>query len=189
MKRTGPVTRWRRRYGFDRNDLRREVDRVQWLTGLLLLVAALVTVPPLSLHAGRSAYASGTRAERAEAAHRHRVDATVVKATAWKARNEITVTWDEPRAVHRTGTYTTWRAPGIGEHPKIWVGPGGPSDRAPRPHSRTIGDTVTAGAGTAMPLGAPPLGAYLLVRRRCDRRRHERWDAEWEEFDRGRIGH
>lgn len=61
------VNRWRRRCGFDDNDLRRRVDRVQWLSGLLLLVVFLVVTPALCARVVEQVNDSGSRAERYEA--------------------------------------------------------------------------------------------------------------------------
>ena len=48
----------------------------------------------------------------------------------------------------------------------------------PPPNQRAIPGVVA---------GALPFSAYLLVRRRCDRRRAQMWDLEWARLDRRQM--
>jgi hypothetical protein len=177
--------RLRRRCGFDGNPLRRHVDRVQWRVGLLLLLVFLVVAPIACAHAVRSVHTAGVRAERYEAATRRRVEATVVAVRPLEAGREVSVVWTGPDGAPHTGHYPSWKATGLGERRELWAGPGGGLGEAgPRKHVRTIGDDASAGAATAAATGLPLLTLYLLVRRRCDKRRHRRWDEEWADFDR-----
>ncbi|SPT58101.1 MULTISPECIES: Rv1733c family protein [Actinomadura] len=180
--------RWRRRFGFDGNDLRRHVDRLQWKVGLFLLVLFLSVSPPLCAHVVQTVHDSGTRTEKEAAATRHRVSATVVKIEELKNRHRVTVAWTEPDGTRRTDDYTAWGAPAAGDRLTVWVGPGTVSTSPPPGRGWTITRTVTAGAGTLLAAGLPPLGVYLLVRRRCDRLRYRLWDAAWTRFDNHHIG-
>ncbi|MBT2212693.1 MULTISPECIES: hypothetical protein [Actinomadura] len=181
------LDRLRRRIGFDRNDLRRSVDRGQWMLGIALLMLFLSLAPPLCLRAGRAAYGSGVDAERSEAATRHRVEATVVKVDHRRSGRALTVTWRDPDGTARTGSFTAFRGGTVGEHRAVWAGPSGVTDEPPQRHARTIADALTAVLGAAAALGAPLLGVYLLVRYRCDRRRYRAWAAEWAQWDTRRI--
>ncbi|SNS11338.1 Rv1733c family protein [Actinomadura mexicana] len=185
---TARIDRRRRSCGFDRNDLRRDVDRVQWRLGLLLLVVFLSATPPLLSHAVQSAYGSGVRAERQQAATRHRVEATIVKVRDPGGRRTVTVAWTDPDGTRRTGDYTTWRGADVGERLLLWAGPDGVSITPPRRHAQTVIHTTVAGAGVALATGLPVLCLYWLVRVRYDRRRYRLWDAEWARLDNHRIG-
>ncbi|WP_149257036.1 hypothetical protein [Actinomadura sp. K4S16] len=177
--------RLRRRCGFDGNPLRRRVDRVQWRVGLLLLLVFLVVAPIACAHAVRSVHTAGVRAERYEAATRHRVEATVVGVRPLESGRDVSVVWTGPDGAMRTGHYTSWKATRLGERRELWAGPhGGLGETGPRKHVRTIGDDASAGAATAAVTGLPLLTFYLLVRRRCDRCRYRRWEDEWADFDR-----
>lgn len=182
------LNRRRRGWGFDRNDLRREVDRAQMFYGLLLLVLSIIVTPFVSVRAVQAAYHSGVRAERYEAATRHRVDATVVNIKQLHTGREVTVTWIASDGTWRSGHYTTWRGASLGDRPKAWAGPGGVGEDPPRTHARTIGDAAAAGATTVLAAGLVPAGTYLLLRRRYDKRRYRMWDEAWAGFDRRRIG-
>ncbi|MFI0411791.1 hypothetical protein [Actinomadura sp. 3N508] len=179
------MNRWRRRSGFDRNDLRRPVDRIQWLSGLFLLVVFLVAAPLICVRAVQHAHDVGVRAERYEAVTRHRVDATVVKVKTRRHGREITVVWNDRDGTPRTGRYIGWRGAEVGANPEVWAGPRNQvSDMPPRTHARTVGDMAATGAAAGFATGLVPLGLYLLLRRRLDRVRRLNWDKDWAGFDR-----
>lgn len=165
----------------------RHVDRLQWKVGLFLLVLFLSVSPPLCTHVVQTVHDSGTRTEKEAAATRHRVSATVVKVEELKNRHRVTVAWTEPDGtadgrLHRLGRTRSGRPPhGLGR-PRHRV------DLASPGRGWTITRTVTAGAGTLLAAGLPPLGVYLLARRRCDRLRYRLWDAAWTRFDNHHIG-
>lgn len=182
------LNRRRRSWGFDRNDLRREVDRAQMFYGLLLLVVFIAVTPLICARAVQAAHHSGVRAERYEAATRHRVDATVVDIKRLHTGREVTVIWIASDGTLRSGHYTTWRGARLGDRPKVWAGPGGVGEDPPRSHARTVGDAAAAGATTVAAAGLVPAGIYLLLRRRYDERRYRMWDEAWAGFDRRRIG-
>ena len=177
--------RLRRRCGLDGNDLRRRVDRAQWRVGLLLLLLFLVAAPIACAHVVSSVDAAGVRAERYEAATRHRVDATVVGVTPLESGREVNVVWTGADGTPHTGRYTSWRATVVGEHRVLWTGPRHTlGEMGPRKHARTIGDDVSAGAAVLAVTGLPMLTVYLAFRWGCDRRRYRQWDEEWADFDR-----
>ncbi|TYB43916.1 Rv1733c family protein [Actinomadura chibensis] len=181
------VDRWRRRCGFDDNDLRRPVDRVQWLSGLFLLVVFLAVTPALCVQAVHHARDAGARAERYEATARHRVDATVVKVRRLQSGREVTVIWIDRDGTLRTGRYVTWHGVESGDHPRVWAGPRHRvSDSPPQSHARTVVEVVVTATATAVAAGLSALGLYLLLRRRLDRRRYRAWDRAWDRFDQRR---
>ncbi|MBO2455208.1 hypothetical protein J4573_49540 [Actinomadura barringtoniae] len=64
--------RLRRRWGFDRNRLRRGIDRLQQLVALTLLLLYVATATVLTAQACHRVYAAGLRTEKTQAATRHR---------------------------------------------------------------------------------------------------------------------
>jgi hypothetical protein len=182
------VDRWRRRFGFDANDLRRDVDRTQWRAGLVLLVMFLVVAPPLTATVAGGVYDSGVRAERRDAATWNRVDATIVETGVLRVGHRVTVTWTDPDGTRRTGEFTALNRVRVGDTVPAWAGHGTVSGTLPSRHGRTVIGTTAAATGTVLAVGSPLLGLYALVRRRCDRRRDRLWDAAWARLDNHRIG-
>ncbi|RSN70975.1 Rv1733c family protein [Actinomadura sp. WAC 06369] len=189
MRPAARLDRWRRRCGFDRNDLRRYVDRAQWRLGLALLGIFLVAAPVLGAPVAGAVHESGVRAERHGASAWRRVDATVVRVADSRGRHRVTVAWTGPDGTRRTGVHTTGRDRAEGERVAVWVGAGDTvSAVPPRTRAETRFAAAAAGAGAVAAVGAPLLGAYLLARRRYDRIRRGMWDAAWARFDDHRIG-
>lgn len=186
--------RVRRRCGFDRNELRRKVDRVQWRLGLALLAAFLLVAPVAAVWVASWSYHSGLRVERHEVATRHAVVATVGGAggfaTAGTERylhQTVQATWQAPDGTARTGQIPAWKNVKPGARQRIWIDGTGRLTVRPRPHSRTVVDAGYAAAGAVLAAALPLLTAYLLIRRRCDRLRDALWDAEWARIDPHRI--
>lgn len=184
----GRIDQWRRRLGFDANDLRRTVDRVQWRIGLALLAVFLAVTPPLAASAAGHVYDAGLRAERRDAAAWQRVDATVAEVDPLRAGHRVTVTWTGPDGTRRSGDFTTVDRVRPGDVIPAWTRDGAVAAARPGRHGLTVVDTAAAGAGVALAVGLSLLGVHLLVRRHCDRRRERLWDAAWARFDNHRIG-
>jgi hypothetical protein len=192
-----PVTRLgrvRRRLGFDCNELRRRVDRVQWGVGLTLFVVFLVIAPIAATWTALWSHDSGTRIEHHERAARHQVVATVTGpgglGTGGSDRylhQTVQASWPIPGGGTRTGQIPAWKDAKAGARHKIWVDRTGKLTTRPRPHSRTVVDTGYAATGAVLAIGFPLLCAYGLVRRRCNRRRYADWDAEWARIDQPRV--
>ena len=83
----------------------------------------------------------------------------------------------------RTGTLPSWKNAKVGAHRTIWIDAKGDPTVRPRPHSRTVTDAAYASTAAVLGVGTPILLAYLLVRRRCDHRRDEMWEADWARMD------
>ncbi|WP_067822671.1 Rv1733c family protein [Actinomadura kijaniata] len=179
----------RRRLGLERNPLRRPIDRIQRWIALALLLFTVAAAPPAALWCAGLAHDAGTRAERAERASRHQVTATVTAVGGVGSRGDryvhetVQATWAAPDGGAREGTLPGWRDVRAGQTTRIWVDARGRVAPRPRPHSRTVTDTVYAGVAAALAAGAPSLLGYLLLRRRCDRRRDAMWDAAWARMD------
>lgn len=179
----GRMDRWRRRFGFDTNNLRRDVDRFQWRIGLVLLVAFLTVTPPLTVIVAGQVYEAGERAERRAAETWRRVDATVVKVSPLRAGHRVTVTWTEPDGTRREGAFTLRDPAAVGDPVPAWVADGTVAAAPPHRHGLTVIDTAAAGIGVVLAMGLSLFGLYALVRRRCDRSRDRFWDEAWARFD------
>jgi hypothetical protein len=183
--------RLRRQLGFDRNGMRRRIDRVQWAVGLALAVVFLMAAPILAMWAGSWSYASGMRTERYEQATRWQVVATVtgpggVGGERYLSRT-VQATWWAPDGRSHTGQIPAWKDAVQGARQALWVDRTGRPVARPQPHSRTVVDAGYAATGAMLAAGLPLLSAYYLVRRRCDRVRDALWDDEWARIDPHRI--
>ena len=76
-----------RRFGFDRNPMRRGTDRIQAITRAALLLVFLVGAPTTAVWISHAVYTSGLQGGRSQAAAWHRVPAVVLQkaavVTAW----------------------------------------------------------------------------------------------------------
>lgn len=180
--------RWRRRCGFDANDLRRDVDRTQWRIGLVLLTLFLTVAPPLAVFASQTVYDLSKRNARQEAATWKPVTATVVDAEGRRGGYHVTVTWIEQDGTQRTGNLTSWSRVAVGERIEAWAGPDAVTFVPPSRRGQTVVFTAAAGAGVVLAAGSPLFITYRLVRRRFDRRRDRLWDVAWARLDNHHIG-
>ncbi|HEU5030037.1 MAG TPA: hypothetical protein VFV01_34355 [Spirillospora sp.] len=185
----GSLVRLRRRCGLEHNELRRHIDRVQRLIGFGLLLLMLVVAPPLAFWAGTWSYHAGSNAERAERAQRHEVVATVTSTGGIGSSGDryihetVQARWAGTGGTTRTGTLPAWKNAKVGAHRTIWIDAKGDPTVRPRPHSRTVTDAAYASTAAVLGVGTPILLAYVLVRRRCDHRRDEMWEADWARMD------
>lgn len=190
--------RLRRRLGFDRSDLRRRIDRVQWALGLGLLVLFVVVATPLGTWIGMLTYGSGVHQEHRQAAARHSVTATVIGGAGVGSsgghgylHQTVRATWPDPSTPNgppRTGVIPAWKGATPGATRHIWVTGSGEPTVKPRPHSRTVADTAYITSATVLATGLPVLLVYWGVRFQCDRQRDKMWDADWARLDTPRIG-
>ncbi|MFB4300868.1 hypothetical protein [Actinomadura sp. NTSP31] len=131
------------------------------------------------------------RAEAAQTATHRLVDARVARtepASTGQVRYFHTVlTWTSPDGRTHWTTVPARKSMSPGTVRRVWVDASG--EPAQRPQSRAAIVTATAFAGAAALgfAGAPPLAVYLLVRRRCERRRARMWDADWSRLDRRQV--
>jgi hypothetical protein len=172
--------RLRRRFGFDRNELRRPVDRRQRTVGAAAAALFAVLAPPVSASLAADAYQSGVRTE-----HRHlrsvtaQIVHTAPEGGAGVRHTYAELAWTSPDGVPRTTVVPADKSvrPGMGH--RIWVDADGDPIRRPQSHATTLLTTAAAAAMAAVAVGLPLLSLYLLVRRGCDRRRSLLWDESW----------
>jgi hypothetical protein len=169
-----------------RNPLLRGVDRSQRAVGVVLTVLFLCAAPILAARSAGTAFERGVRAERSQAATRHRVAATVIAVEIPDHRETriIRVRWTEHDGTARTGAAMVWRGrPERGQTQPMWVDDAGHPALRPRTRSQTITGASLAGAAVAAATAAPLLIVYAAFRRRFDRRRYREWEREWARLD------
>ncbi|CNF99191.1 Uncharacterised protein [Mycobacterium tuberculosis] len=178
----GRLGRVRRRFGFDRNDLRRPVDRRQWAVGVGALVLFAGLAPPVSAALAAHAYRHGVEAERAQAAN-HRIAARVTDLNRQDGPGlrhaYAELSWTSPNGSPRTAVVPADRSVKPGMLREIWVDGSGGLARSPTTRTDTIATTAVTAAVTTAGIGLPLLALYLYSRRRGDRRRAALWDESW----------
>jgi hypothetical protein len=172
--------RIRRRFGFDGNDLRREVDRRQRAAGVGAAVLFAGIAPPMSAAFAADAYGSGVRAEHRDV---HRVTAQVThtdsEGGAGVRHTYAELAWTSLDGRTRTTTVPADKSVRPGMPQRIWVDDAGNPVRRPQTRTDTVATACAAAVLSALGVGAPLLAGYLLVRHRCDRRRATLWDESW----------
>ncbi|MFB4298575.1 hypothetical protein [Actinomadura sp. NTSP31] len=185
------LQRLRRRFGFDNNDLRRSVDRRQWAVGLTATVAFAAIALPLCAGMASLAHRSGVRAEAAQTSTHHLVDARVARTetenTGQVRYSFALLTWTTPDGRAHWTTLPARKSMRPGTVRRVWVDGSGEPTRRPQSHADTVTATAFAGTAAVGAAGAPPLAVYLLVRRRCERRRARMWEADWARLDRRQV--
>src|SRR5258708_4221121 len=147
-----------RMFGWDRNPLRRRIDRVE--AGLLagLIMVFLIGAPILVAGAGHLARAAGMRALRTQATW-SQVSATVPRAEPNQSESPGQLDtvlrqgrWTAPDGQPRSGLIATSQGVAVGNTARIWVSRSGSPTGAPRGRSELLGWTPIAEAGTALVL-------------------------------------
>lgn len=178
----GRLGRARRRFGFDRNDLRRAVDRRQWAVGVGALVLFAGLAPPASAALASHAYRHGVESERAQAAN-HRIAARVTELDRRDGpgprHTYAELTWTSPDGSPRTAVVPADTSVKPGMLREIWVDGSGALARSPTTRTATVATTAVTAAVTTAGIGLPLLTLYLFTRRRSDRRREAMWDESW----------
>jgi hypothetical protein len=166
----------------DHNPLRRTCDRVEAAIVAGLLVAFLIGAPLLALAAGRWAYGTSLRAERAE----RPVPAVLLsdapaQAVCWCAVVEprAWAMWTAPDGVERRGWVPVPAGDRAGSTVTVWVGASGEPVASPLTNSELLSRAVLAAVAGPVTMGFFLLCGGMLARRALDRRRLAAWDAEW----------
>ncbi|MCP2338710.1 Rv1733c family protein [Actinomadura rupiterrae] len=182
------LRRWARRAGLLPSELRRPVDRVQRAIAYVLLGLVLIAAPLAALSCATWSYRAGMKAEHAERSVRYHAVATAEAIGVGPAGDRyvhetLRAHWTAPDGSTRVGVLTAWKNAKAGSHHRIWVDLHGNATTPPRPHGRTVTDTVYAATGAGLAVALPVFGVYLAVRRRCDRYRDTLWDDDWARMD------
>ncbi|NKZ05226.1 hypothetical protein HGB48_15940 [Actinomadura latina] len=176
MERLGRV---RRRFGFDRNDLRRGVDRRQWAVGVGAAALFAGLAPTAATALAAQAYRNGVAAERQQAAN-HRIDVRVTESRTQDAvgmrHSYAVLSWTSPDGRTHTAVVPADKSVKPGMSQRIWVDGSGDLARAPRTRTDTVSTTAVTGTVAVAAVGLPLLAGYLFARRRYDRRRESLWD-------------
>lgn len=178
-----------RMFGWDRNPLRRRIDRVESVMVIGLIAAFLVAAPVLAAVAGHGTWAASLRQQRADAAWRQ-VSATVQRGapaqrdgspgpagTVW-----VLARWTAPDGQPRSGLVPVSPAAPAGSRTRVWVNRAGALTGPPLRHTQRHSWMAIAGVLT------PYVLAFILLlfltgyagRRLLDRRRLADWDRAWE---------
>jgi hypothetical protein len=180
-----PVRR-SRTLGWDRNPLRRRIDRAEagMVAGLILMF--LITAPVLTAAAVHWNRAAGIRQQHAEAAWRQ-VTATVAGSapaqpddfpgsdgTVWKPAR-----WPAPDGQTRSGRVNVSPHAAAGSTVRVWVNRSGSLTGRPLRRVQLQGQIVITGMLTAAVLGLVLCLAGLAVRFLFSRRRLANWDKAW----------
>jgi hypothetical protein len=181
------MSRLARRFGLDRNPLRRRTDRVEAWLRLALACAVVLCGPVLIGWAGTAAYRSVLAATERERGRLYQVDAVLLEDAAGLAyvRGEeagwpvpARARWTAPDGRLRTGDVVTDTAAAAGTVIVIWTDAHG--DIVDTTHGRTpAGAAVGAGLAAGLAIAAGYAGALLVIRRTLHRRRMAGWQLEW----------
>lgn len=179
------LLRFVRAWGFDRNPMRRPVDRAETVVAALLVLLFVVAAPLVTAVTVGRAYDAGLRAERHQLATRHSVTVTVLGDAGIASdgsgngiRRVVQVGWRD-HAVARTATVPELQGDKAGKHRALWFDSAGRVVARPRDRAQTVSDAILVGvfglAATALPVGC----CWLLARKRLDRRRLAQWEDDW----------
>lgn len=174
-----------RMFGWDRNPLRRRIDRVE--AGVLagLIVVFLLGAPVLVAGAGHLARGAGLRALRTQATW-SQVSATVPRAAPNQSESSgqldtvlLQARWTAPDGQSRSGLITTSPGVVVGNTARIWVSRSGSPTGEPRERSELLGWTPIAEVGTAIVLALIFFLAVRLQRWLFERSRLACWHRAW----------
>jgi hypothetical protein len=174
--------------GFDRNPLRRTVDRAETVIRLTILVLILTAVPAAALLAGRWADHAALAEARAQAAATHVVPAVLVEPApaigapdpyagaevAW-----VPARWTAPNGTHRTGDVLAPVGASKGSTVPTWVDASGDFADPPPGRTQVVGNVFMAATLVGLSLLALLIGAEAVGHHLLERRRLNAWDADW----------
>jgi hypothetical protein len=170
--------------GWDRNPLRRRIDRVEAAMVAGLIAVFLISAPVLAAVAGHWIGSAAMREQRAETAWRL-VSATVQGSVQRDNPAEPTgpvwmlARWTAPDGHARRGWIPVGRGDAAGNSVRVWVTRSGSLTRPPLQHSQVKAHIAVAEWLTALLLGlllclAGGAGRVLLARRRL-----ADWNRTW----------
>jgi len=180
--------RWQRtvrRLGWDRNPLRRRVDRAEAAIMTMLLAALVIAGPLLAVFAGRAADAAALREQRADRGW-YQVSAVLLQSPSQAVitSGEMDMTWVRARWTERagkrlTGLVATALTVRAGQRVQIWLTPAGQQTSAPLSgvdvRERAIFATGLAVIGWGAVIGLSAVAVRVLA----ERKRMAAWEQEW----------
>ncbi len=174
-----------RRLGWDRNPLRRRIDRAETAIMTVLLAALVIASPLLAVVAGRAADAAALREQRAErgwyqapAVLLQNAGQAVITASGTDLAL-VRARWTERGGKRQTGLVPTALNARIGQRLEIWLTSTG-HQTSPPLAGIDVWDRVTFAAGLAATGWCAVIGlAAVAVRLVADRRRMASWEHEW----------
>jgi hypothetical protein len=180
---------WRRtarRLGWDRNPLRRRIDRAEAVVLATLAAALVIAAPLLATFAGHVAGAAAVREQHAERGW-YQVPAVLLQnaGQAVITSGEMDMAWVRARWTERGGQHRTGlvpAAPGAeaGQRVQIWLTPAGQLT-SPRLGAADVRNRVLDAMGLAVTGWLAVIGlAAASVRVLADRRRLAGWQREWD---------
>jgi hypothetical protein len=175
-----------RRLGWDRNPLRRRVDRAAAVSVSVVVLIGLLAAPVVGVVAGRFADAAGVRQQQAERSWRQ-VPVTLTESAAQVPPSAITwgaawvpARWTAPDGQHRTGLVATDLNARAGQRLSLWMTPSGVLTRA-RLSTADVRDQVTFVVLAAlMALGLLTGLAGGVLELVFNRRRIAGWQRAWD---------
>jgi hypothetical protein len=175
-----------RRFGWDGNPLRRNVDKAESL-GLAALVVLLVILAPLvGVVAGRAADSAARQAQRAERSW-YPVSAVLLAGTDQSASTQVEMgvawvraDWTDREAVRHTGTVAAPLNARPGQRVQIWLTQAGRQTHQPLT-ATDVREQVAAAVLLAVTGWCVVITlAAAAVRLAADRRRMTGWHRDWE---------
>jgi hypothetical protein len=167
--------------GLTRNPMLRATDRVEFAARALLILIFLVVAVPASFVVGTLAH---DNSKTAASAGVRQVPATVralpADASAAYARARLAeVAWTAPDGALRTGHQAVPVGTRTGDTVPVWTDPTGRLTTQPPTADDQVFTGILVGGLTAAAAAGVLAVTMVVVRYRVDRRRYERWDAEW----------
>jgi hypothetical protein len=163
----------------DRNPLRRRCDRVEAAIVAGLVAAFVLGGPLAALAAGRWAYDTALRTERAGEAARHQVAAVLLTTAQEWSPATAQARWTAPDGARRTDWVPASAGAPAGASVRVWVDASGRPAEPPLRRSQVEGQAVMAAVAAVFAVAMLLGGAGLFARQVADRRRLAAWDTQW----------
>jgi hypothetical protein len=178
--------------GWDRNPVRRRIDRVEAAMVAGLIAVFLISAPVLAAAAGHWTGSAGMREQRAEMAWRL-VPATVQGSAQGSVQGQILsglagrvwmpARWTAPNGQARRGWIPVSLGDAVGGRAQVWVNPSGSLTGPPLRHSQLQAHVVMAEWLTALMLGLLLCLVGVAARVLLARRRVADWNRAWREVE------
>jgi hypothetical protein len=175
-----------RTIGWDRNPLRRPVDRVEAAIMTVLVAALVIAAPLLAVYAGKAAFAAGLR-ERAAERGWYQAPAVLLQSPAevLDTSSAMDIAWVRAQWTTRggnlqTGTVAVALNAPAGQRVEVWLTSAGRPAYPPLT-SAEMRDQEICAALVAIVYSSVGIGAgALAVRVIANRKRMASWEQEWD---------